>query len=134
MKIMTFLLGDALHAVEISTVEAVTRAEEAAARGEWSGLPRVDLAALLGYAGREDEEERRAPVLLVRSGAGRAIVGVERTGEVLEVPSDALRPAPHLFESRFLRGVIEHEDRLIPLLDGAALVDEARAARAEDGT
>lgn len=131
MKIMTFLLGDALHAVEISTVEAVMRAEEVG-RGEWSGLPRVDLGALLGYIDPEAGEERRGPVLVVRSGEERAIVGVDRTGEVLEVPSEALRGAPHLFENRFLRGVIEQEDRLVALLDGAALVHEARSARAEE--
>jgi len=128
MRLLTFSLAETVHAVELSTVEGVARWEEVEGRG----LPLLDLARWLGYGGEEDRQEGRAPVLVLQAGGRRALMRVDRSGEVLEVATDAAREPAEIFPRRLLRGGIEHGGGLVVWLDGEALVQEAwRSAREE---
>lgn len=126
MRLLTFSLADTLHAVDLSTVEGVARWEEVEGRG----LPLLDLARWLGYGGTEEGEgeergERRAPVVVMQAGGRRALMRVDRSGEVLEVATDAAQDPPEMFSRHLLKGVIEYGGGLLVWLDGEALVEEA---------
>lgn len=120
MMIITFTVGDELYGVELDAVDSVARGAQD------NEVPLLDLAARIGG----DSGGGRRPEVRLRIGERAARIAVGRLGEVREVSAGALRPAPRLFASPLLRGVLPLEDRLVIMLDAGALID---AANAEDG-
>ena len=123
MMIITFIIADEVYGVELDAVDSVARV------GRDDDVPVLDLPARLG--GSSGKGGRREVHL--RSGERAARVAVERLGEVREVDTGALHPVPRLFASALLRGVLALDDRLVIVLDAAALVDAAHAGDAVGG-
>lgn len=135
VQVVAFHLGGELHGCDIALVEEVVTRQRIhplpdvppemlgviLLRGEM--LPVLDLGPALGVpASRED---RRA-VLVVGLGGSRAGVAVDRMEEVLDVPADSVRPAPHTGGDRdpFVAGVARLDAGLVNLIDLAELLRE----------
>ena len=132
---VAFLLGGELHGCDIRLVEEVVTKRQIhplpdvpphllgvlLLRGEM--VPVLDVAPALGLT----LAEGRAPAVLV-AGVGEARVGVaaEAVHEVLEVPADAVRPAPHTGGDRdaYVVGVARLEIGLVTLIDLAEILRE----------
>lgn len=132
---VAFRLGGELHGCDIRLVEEVVTKRQIhplpdvpphvlgvlLLRGEM--VPVMDVAPALGLA----LQARGAPSILV-VGMGEARVGVaaEAVHEVLEVPADALRPAPHTGADRdaYVLGVARLEPGLVNLIDLAEILRE----------
>ena len=135
VQVVAFRLGGELHGCDIRLVEEVVTKRAIhplpdvpshllgvlMLRGEM--VPVMDVAPALGLAlGTE-----RAPALLVATlGEGRVGVAVESVHEVLEVPADAVRPAPHTGGDRdaYVVGVARMPAGLVTLVDLAELLGE----------
>lgn len=132
---VAFRLGGELHACDIRLVEEVVTRRQIhplpdvpphlmgvlLLRGEM--VPVMDVAPALGLA----LAEGRAPAILV-CGIGEARVGVaaEAVHEVLEVPAEAIRPAPHTGGDRdaYVVGVARLQSGLVTLIDLAEILRE----------
>ena len=123
MMIITFTVADEVYGVELDAVDSVAR------EGGNDDVPVLDLLARLGG----DPGQAGSREVHLRIGERAARVAVETLGEVREIDGDALRPLPRLFASPLLRGVLSLEDRLVIVLDAAALIDAAHAGGAEPG-
>lgn len=134
VQVVAFRLGSELHGCDVAVVEeALTRQRihplpdqppemlgVVMLRGEM--LPVLDLGPALGVAA--DREARRAVLVVVLEDA-RVGVAVDRLEEVLEVPADALRPAPHAGErDPHVAAVARMEAGLVNLIDLAELLRE----------
>jgi purine-binding chemotaxis protein CheW len=132
---VAFRLGGELHGCDIRLVEEVVVKRDIhplpdmpphllgvlMLRGEM--VPVMDVAPALGLA----LDRTRAPAILV-VGMGEARVGVaaETVSEVLEVPADAIRPAPHTGGDRdaYVLGVARLGIGLVNLIDLAEILRE----------
>lgn len=132
-QVVAFRLGGALHGCDIQLVEEVLARPAIhplpdlpedllgvmLLRGEL--LPVVDVAPALGLG-------LGAPgaVLVVGVGEWRLGVAAEGAAEVVEVPAEALRPAPHAGGDRdaYVVGVARVEAGLVTLIDLAEALRE----------
>jgi purine-binding chemotaxis protein CheW len=132
---VAFRLGGELHGCDIRLVEEVVTKRQVhplpdvpahvlgmlLLRGEM--VPVVDVADALGLALRPGT----TPAILV-VGLGEARIGVaaESVHEVLEVPADSIRPAPHTGGDRdaYVVGVARLESGLVNLIDLAEILRE----------
>lgn len=132
---VAFRLGGELHGCDIRLVEEVVTKRQIhplpdvpahilgmlLLRGEM--VPVMDVAPALGLA----LAERAAPsVLVVGMGDGRVGVAAEAVYEVLDVPADSIRPAPHTGGDRdaYVLGVARLELGLVNLIDLAEILRE----------
>jgi chemotaxis signal transduction protein len=83
----------------------------------------MDVSPALGLA---LSLERPPAILVVGIGGGRVGVAVEGVHEVLEVPAEVVRPAPHTGGDRdaYVVCVARMEDRLVTLIDLAEILGE----------
>jgi purine-binding chemotaxis protein CheW len=134
-QVVAFRLGGELHGCDIRLVEEVVTKRQVhplpdvpahilgvlLLRGEM--VPVMDVAPALGLS----LAERKASAILV-VGIGEARVGVaaEAVHEVLEVPADAIRPAPHTGGDRdaYVVGVARLQAGLVTLIDLAEILRE----------
>jgi purine-binding chemotaxis protein CheW len=132
---VAFRLGGELHGCDIRLVEEVVTKRQIhrlpdvpehvlgmlLLRGEM--VPVLDVAPALGLA----LADRAAPaVLVVGMGDARIGVAAEAVHEVLDVPADAVRPAPHTGGDRdaYVVGVARLEIGLVNLIDLAEILRE----------
>lgn len=133
-RAVAFRLGGELHGCDIRLVEEVVTRRAVhplpdvpshvlgmlLLRGEM--VPVLDVAPALGLA-----LGAPAPaVLVVGMGDARVGVAAEAVHEVLEVPADAVRPAPHTGGDRdaYVVGVARLEIGLVNLIDLAEILRE----------
>jgi chemotaxis signal transduction protein len=132
---VAFRLGGELHGCDIRLVEEVvtkrtiqplpdmppTLLGVLMLRGEM--VPVMDVASALGL---ELLEGRTPSILVVGLGEARVGVVAESVHEVLEVPADAIRPAPHTGGDRdaYVVGVARLEIGLVNLIDLAEILRE----------
>lgn len=132
---VAFRLGGELHGCDIRLVEEVVTKRRIhplpdvpphllgmlLLRGEM--VPVMDVAPALGLA----LQGGKAPAILV-IGMGEARIGVaaEAVHEVLDVPADSIRPAPHTGGDRdaYVLGVARLEIGLVNLIDLAEILRE----------
>ena len=135
VRVVAFHLGGELHGCDIALVEEVVTRQRIhplpdlppevrgvlLLRGEM--VPVLDVADALGVYGGEGE---RAAVLVVGIGSTRVGVAADRMEEVLEVPPEALRPAPHTGGERdqYVVAVARMPAGLVNLIDLAELLRE----------
>ncbi|MBW3570765.1 MAG: chemotaxis protein CheW [Gemmatimonadetes bacterium] len=132
---VAFRLGGELHGCDIRLVEEVVTRRTIQPlpdmpphllgvlmlRGEM--VPVMDVAPALGLA----REAARAPaVLVVAMGDGRVGVAVDAVHEVMDVPPECVRPAPHTGGDRdaYVVCVARMDDRLVTLIDLAEILGE----------
>ena len=132
---VAFRLGGELHGCDIRLVEEVVTKRQIhplpdvpphllgmlLLRGEM--VPVLDVAPALGLT----LADGRAPAVLVAAlGEARVGVAAEAVHEVLEVPADAVRPAPHTGGDRdaYVVGVARLEIGLVTLIDLAEILRE----------
>lgn len=143
VQVVGFHLGGELHGCDIALVDEVVTKQRIhplpdvppemlgviVLRGEM--LPVLDLGPALGLP--VSREARRA-VLVLGLGGSRAGVAVDRMDEVLDVPPDALRPAPHTGGERdpFVVGVARMDAGLVNLIDLAELLRERTTLQRRD--
>jgi chemotaxis signal transduction protein len=86
-------------------------------------VPVMDVVFALGLA---LETERARSVLIVTHGEGRVGVAVDAGREVLEVPAECVRPAPHTGGDRdaYVVCVARVADGLVTLIDLAEILSE----------
>ncbi|HEU0301032.1 MAG TPA: chemotaxis protein CheW [Longimicrobium sp.] len=132
---VAFRLGGELHGCDIRLVEEVVTKRTIhplpdvpphvlgvlMLRGEM--VPVMDVSAALGLALARD---RPPAILVVGMGGGRVGVAVESVHEVLEVPADSVRPAPHTGGDRdaYVVGVARLDAGLVNLIDLAEILRE----------
>ena len=133
---VAFRLGGELHGCDIRLVEEVVTRRAVhplpdvpphllgvlLLRGEM--VPVMDVAPALGLA---LEAGGKAPaILVVALGETRIGVAAETVHEVLEVPADAVRPAPHTGGDReaYVVGVARLAIGLVTLIDLAEILRE----------
>lgn len=132
---VVFRLGGALHGCDIRLVEEVVtkRAIQPLPdmpahllgvlmlRGEM--VPVMDVAPALSVA---LEGGRTPPILVVTMGEGRVGVAVDAVHEVLDIPAESVRPAPHSGGDRdaYVVCVARMQDRLVTLIDLAEILGE----------
>jgi purine-binding chemotaxis protein CheW len=134
-QVVAFRLGGELHGCDIRLVEEVVTKQTIhplpdvpphllgvlMLRGEM--VPVMDVAPALGVA---LETARARSILIVTHGEGRVGVAVDAVHEVLEVPAESVRPAPHTGGDRdaFVVGVARVADGLVTLIDLAEILSE----------
>ena len=134
-QIVAFRLGGELHGCDIRLVEEVVTKRAIhplpdvpahllgvlMLRGEM--VPVMDVAPALGLA---RGAERTPPVLVCTLGEGRVGVAVDAVHEVLEVPAELVRPAPHTGGDRdaYVVCVARVGDELVTLIDLAEILSE----------
>lgn len=137
---LTFVLGDALFAIPILSVQELRCWERVSAiprapahvlgvtnlRG--AVVPVLDLRGRLGMPSRDPTPTTVVIIVRVRRGAGEFAVGcvVDAVSDVVNVDETAIEPAPELCgapEQHFVRGVTSIEQRLTMLLDVDGLVE-----------
>ncbi|HLM67200.1 MAG TPA: chemotaxis protein CheW [Longimicrobium sp.] len=132
---VAFRLGGELHGCDIRLVEEVVTKRQVhplpdvpphvlgmlLLRGEM--VPVVDVADALGLALRPGTVPA---ILVVGMGDARIGVAAESVHEVLEVPADSIRPAPHTGGDRdaYVVGVARLERGLVNLIDLAEILRE----------
>jgi purine-binding chemotaxis protein CheW len=132
---VAFRLGGELHGCDIRLVEEVVVKREIhplpdmpphllgvlLLRGEM--VPVMDVAPALGLS---LVREKQPSILVVGMGETRIGVAAEAVSEVLEVPADAIRPAPHTGGDRdaYVLGVARLEIGLVNLIDLAEILRE----------
>jgi purine-binding chemotaxis protein CheW len=135
VQVVAFRLGGELHGCDIRLVEEVVTKRTIhplpdvpshllgvlMLRGEM--VPVMDVAPALSVS---LGTERAPAILVVTLGEGRVGVAVEAVHEVLEVPADAVRPAPHTGGDRdaYVVGVARMPDGLVTLVDLAEILGE----------
>jgi purine-binding chemotaxis protein CheW len=132
---VVFRLGGEMHGCDIRLVEEVVTKRTIQPlpdmpphllgvlmlRGEM--VPVMDVSAALSVA----LDTARAPsILVVTMGEGRVGVAVDAVHEVLDVPAECVRPAPHTGGDRdaYVVCVARMEDRLVTLIDLAEILGE----------
>ncbi|HEX2209086.1 MAG TPA: chemotaxis protein CheW [Longimicrobium sp.] len=132
---VAFHLGGELHGCDIRLVEEVVTRRTIQPlpdmpphllgvlmlRGEL--VPVMDIAPALGLApGRGGTPS----VLVATMGEGRVGVAVDAVYEVLDVPAECVRPAPHTGGDRdsYLVCVARIDDKLVTLIDLAEILGE----------
>lgn len=134
-QVVAFRLGGELHGCDIRLVEEVVTKRTIhplpdvpphllgvlMLRGEL--VPVMDVAPALGLA---LETERARSILIVTHGEGRVGVAVDAVHEVLEVPAECVRPAPHSGGDRdaYVVCVARVADGLVTLIDLAEILSE----------
>jgi purine-binding chemotaxis protein CheW len=132
---VAFRLGGELHGCDIRLVEEVVTKRAIhplpdvpphvlgvlLLRGEM--VPVMDVAAALGLTLRT---EGPPSVLVVGMGDARVGVAAEAVHEVLDVPADSIRPAPHTGGDRdaYVLGVARLAPGLVNLIDLAEILRE----------
>jgi purine-binding chemotaxis protein CheW len=132
---VAFYLGGELHGCDIRLVEEVVTRRTIhplpdvpahvlgvlMLRGEM--VPVMDVSPALGLA---LSLERPPAILVVGMGGGRVGVAVEGVHEVLEVPAEVVRPAPHTGGDRdaYVVGVARMGAGLVTLIDLAEILRE----------
>jgi purine-binding chemotaxis protein CheW len=132
---VVFRLGGEMHGCDIRLVEEVVTKRTIQPlpdmprhllgvlmlRGEM--VPVMDVAPALSVT---LEGGRTPSVLVVTMGEGRVGVAVDAVHEVLEVPAECVRPAPHTGGDRdaYVVCVARIEDRLVTLIDLAEILGE----------
>jgi chemotaxis signal transduction protein len=132
---VAFRLGGELYGCDIRLVEEVVTKKAVQPlpdmppsllgvlmlRGEM--VPVMDVAPALGL-GRK--EERTPPILVCTMGDGRVGVAVDAVHEVLDVPAECVRPAPHTGGDRdaYVVCVARMDDLLVTLIDLAEILGE----------
>lgn len=135
VQVVAFRLGGELHGCDIRLVEEVVTKRTIhplpdvparllgvlMLRGEM--VPVMDVAPVLGL---ELQRERAPSILVLTRGEGRVGVAVDGVHEVLEVPADSIRPAPHTGGDRdaFVVGVARMPAGLVTLIDLAEILSE----------
>ncbi|HEU0013692.1 MAG TPA: chemotaxis protein CheW [Longimicrobium sp.] len=134
-QVVLFRLGGEVHGCDIRLVEEVVTKQRIhplpdvpphvlgvlLLRGEM--VPVLDLAPALDLELRE----RATPTVMVATlGERRVGVAAEAVREVLSVPPDAVRPAPHTGGDRdaYVAGVARLGARLVTLIDLAEILRE----------
>lgn len=134
-QVVAFRLGGELHGCDIRLVEEVVTRRRIhplpdvpshllgmlLLRGEM--VPVIDVGAALGVELRAGDA---SAVLVVGMGDTRIGVAAESVHEVLEVPADALRPAPYTGGDRdaYVVGVARLASGLVNLIDLAEILRE----------
>lgn len=135
VQAVAFRLGGELHGCDIRLVEEVVTRRTIQPlpdmpphllgvlmlRGEM--VPVMDVAPALSLS----LDRSRAPsILVVTMGDGRVGVAVDAVHEVLEVPAECVRPAPHMGGDRdaHVVCVARMQDRLVTLIDLAEILGE----------
>jgi purine-binding chemotaxis protein CheW len=133
VQVVAFRLGGELHACDVALVEEVVSRRAVhplpdvpdhlvgmlSLRGEL--LPVLDVAPLLGLV----RDATRPPVVIVcETREGRVGVAAEGVDEVVDVPADAVRPAPHGAAERegYVAGVARLDGALVNLIDLAEML------------
>lgn len=132
---VAFRLGGELHGCDIRLVEEVVTKRRIhplpdvpshvlgmlLLRGEM--VPVMDVSSALGL---ELRTEGAPAILVVGIGETRVGVAAESVHEVLEVPADSIRPAPHTGGDRdaYVVGVARLEAGLVNLIDLAEILRE----------
>jgi purine-binding chemotaxis protein CheW len=132
---VAFRLGGELHGCDIRLVEEVVTKRQIhplpdvpphllgmlLLRGEM--VPVMDVASALGL---ELLEGRAPSILVVGMGDARVGVATDSVHEVLEVPADSIRPAPHTGADRdaYVVGVARLGIGLVNLIDLAEILRE----------
>ncbi len=132
---VAFRLGGELHGCDIRLVEEVVTKRQVhplpdvppevlgmlLLRGEM--VPVMDVADALGLVRRT---EAAPSILVVGMGEGRVGVAVESVHEVMDVPADSIRPAPHTGGDRdaYVLGVARLGSGLVNLIDLAEILRE----------
>lgn len=133
-RAVAFRLGGELHGCDIRLVEEVVTRRAVhplpdvpahllgvlLLRGEM--VPVLDVAPALGLTLRAGTPS----ILVIGMGDARLGVAAEAVHEVLDVPADALRPAPHTGGDRdaYVLGVARLEIGLVNLIDLAEILRE----------
>jgi chemotaxis signal transduction protein len=132
---VVFRLGGELHGCDIRLVEEVvtkrtiqplpdmppTLLGVLMLRGEM--VPVMDVSAALSVT---LDAARTPSILVVTMGEGRVGVAVDAVHEVVDVPAECVRPAPHTGGDRdaYVVCVARMEDRLVTLIDLAEILGE----------
>jgi purine-binding chemotaxis protein CheW len=132
---VAFRLGGELHGCDIRLVEEVVTKRTIQPlpdmpphllgvlmlRGEM--VPVMDVAPALSVA---LEGGKTPSILVVTMGDGRVGVAVDAVHEVMDVPAECVRPAPHTGGDRdaYVVCVARIEDRLVTLIDLAEILGE----------
>lgn len=132
-QVIAFKLGGELHACDVRLVaevvarRAVHRLPDmpprllGVLRLRDELIPVLDVAPLLEMA---LEETERPAVLVVPFGEARIGVAADAADEVVSVPAEAFRPAPHTGAERdaYVVGLARLEGRLVNLIDLAEIL------------
>lgn len=134
-QVVAFRLGGELHGCDIRLVEEVVTRRAIhplpdvpphllgvlMLRGEM--VPVMDIAPALALS---LGTERTPSILVVTHGEGRVGVAVDAVHEVLEVPAECVRPAPHTGGDRdaYVVCVARVADGLVTLIDLAEILSE----------
>jgi purine-binding chemotaxis protein CheW len=133
-QLVVFALGGEQYALPIASVSEIirhTRARSIATVDPWVRgvialrgkiVPIFDLAARLGLSATAEAESDK--IVIVESATGNVGVTVEQVEEVLTICGDQLEPLPAGREGDGLDGIVKLGDRLVILLDPAALLTE----------
>lgn len=132
---VAFRLGGELHGCDIRLVEEVVTKRTIQPlpdmpshllgvlmlRGEM--VPVMDVAPVLSVS---LDTTKTPSILVVTLGEGRVGVAVDAVHEVMEVPAECVRPAPHTGGDRdaYVVCVARIEDRLVTLIDLAEILGE----------
>jgi purine-binding chemotaxis protein CheW len=132
---VVFRLGGEMHGCDIRLVEEVVTRRTIQPlpdmpphllgvlmlRGEM--VPVMDVAPVLSV---ELAGGKMPSILVVTMGEGRVGVAVDAVHEVLDVPAECVRPAPHTGGDRdaYVVCVVRIEDRLVTLIDLAEILGE----------
>lgn len=132
-QVIAFRLGGELHACDITLVEEVVTRRRVhplpdmpprllgVLRLREELIPVLDLSPLLDMSLGEGE---RPAVLVVPFGESRIGVAADAADEVMTVPAEAFRPAPHTGGDRdhYVVGLARLEGRLVNLIDLAEML------------
>jgi purine-binding chemotaxis protein CheW len=132
---VAFVLGGEMHGCDIRLVEEVVTRRTIQPlpdmpphllgvlmlRGEM--VPVMDVAPALSVT---LDRTRTSSILVVTMGEGRVGVAVDAVHEVMEVPAECVRPAPHTGGDRdaYVVCVARINDRLVTLIDLAEILGE----------
>jgi purine-binding chemotaxis protein CheW len=135
MQYVTFEVGELLCGADVHCVQEVLRQQSLTPvplaqpvtpglihlRGQI--LTAIDLRSVFEVP--SDKEPKRMDCVIVHEGEESASLLVDRIGEVLEVSDEAVQtPPPHWNGCLrgYLRGVVDHANRLLLLLDAPKLL------------
>jgi len=135
LLVSTFLVNGTLFALDTASVEEVVRLRRITRVGHSPArvlgvmnlrgniITVLDLAQMLQLGRSAAGDESR--LYIVPDGDGTAALLVDRAADVIEVDPDAIEPPPggaRSAEGRIIRGIFRSGNRLITILDAAALL------------